>query len=47
MSAPLIILVGLVYAYIAIESWWTGNVALGIVFTGYAASNIGLWLMAR
>lgn len=46
MSGWLIVLVGLIYAYIAVESFVCGKPAIGIVFAGYAFSNIGLW-MAR
>jgi len=46
MSRPLIILVGFVYAYIAAESAWRGHAPTAIVFAGYAAANVGLWLMA-
>ena len=47
MSGPLIIAVGLAYAFIAAESVLKGNTALAIVFGGYAASNVGLWMAAR
>lgn len=47
MSAPLIILVGVVYSYIAAESALKGNASLAVVFAGYAFSNIGLWMAAR
>lgn len=47
MSAWLIALVGLVYAYIAAENVWHGNVWMGVVFFGYALSNVGLYRMAQ
>lgn len=47
MSGPLIILVGVLYAYIAAASWMKGDNAMGIVFAGYAFSNVGLWMAAR
>lgn len=47
MGSWLIIVVGLIYAYIAAESFLTGERALGIVFAGYAFSNVGLWMAAR
>lgn len=46
MSAWLIIAVGLVYAYIAGEQLWRGNVAMAIVYAGYSFSNAGLWWLA-
>lgn len=47
MGPWLIILVGAIYAYIAAESVFKGDAALGTVFAGYAFSNVGLWLAAR
>ena len=46
MSSWLIILTGLIYAYIACEQGVKGNLSLFIVYLGYAFSNIGLYLMA-
>ncbi len=47
MSSWLIALVGVVYAYIALEQYLKGNSAMAITFGGYAVSNIGLYLAAR
>ncbi|WP_454626995.1 hypothetical protein [Bradyrhizobium cenepequi] len=47
MSRPLIILTGLIYAYIAAESAVKGNWPLTIVYAGYAAANAGLWMLAE
>ena len=46
MSAWLIILTGVIYAYIAIEQGIKGNIGLLIAYAGYAFSNIGLWMLA-
>jgi hypothetical protein len=46
MSAWLIILTGLIYAYISIEQGFKGNLSMFIVYGGYALSNIGLYIMA-
>lgn len=46
MSAWLIILTGLIYAYIGIEQGLKGNVPMAIVYAGYAFSNCGLWVLA-
>jgi hypothetical protein len=46
MSAWLIIVTGLIYAYIAVEQGIKGNTAMLVVYGGYAFSNIGLYLMA-
>ncbi|SHJ68926.1 hypothetical protein SAMN05444159_1238 [Bradyrhizobium lablabi] len=45
MSRPLIILVGLIYAYIAFEMAMRKS-PQAIVYAGYAFSNVGLWLLA-
>jgi hypothetical protein len=46
LSANLIIVTGLIYGYIAIEQGIKGNVSMLIVYSGYAFSNVGLYLMA-
>jgi hypothetical protein len=46
MSAWLIIVTGLIYAYIAIEQGFKGNTSLLIIYSGYAFSNVGLYMMA-
>lgn len=46
MSAPLIILTGIIYAYIAIEQGVKGNLGMCICYSGYAFANIGLYFLA-
>jgi hypothetical protein len=46
MSAWLIIVTGLIYAYIALEQGLKGNMPMAVVYSGYAFSNVGLWIMA-
>ncbi len=46
MSPWLIIVTGLIYAYIAGEQYMIGEWKMGIVYTGYSFSNIGLYLLA-
>lgn len=46
MSAWLIILTGLIYGYIAIEQAVKGNMPMAVVYSGYAFSNIGLFILA-
>ena len=46
MSSWLIILTGLIYAYIGVEQGFKGNMAMLVIYGGYAFSNIGLYLMA-
>lgn len=47
MSAHLIALTGLIYLYVAVEQAWRGNTGMAIAYAGYAASNVGLFLLAR
>lgn len=46
MSGWLICVTGLIYAYIAAEQGLKGNMAMLVVYAGYAFSNIGLYLLA-
>jgi hypothetical protein len=46
MSSWLIIVTGLIYAYIAIEQAFKGNIPMGICYICYAGANVGLYLMA-
>jgi hypothetical protein len=47
MSGWLVIAVGVVYAAVAVEQVLKGNLPMGIVFAGYAGSNVGLWLALK
>lgn len=47
MSPALVAFVGLIYAYIAAEQFYTSNPSMGVVYLGYAFSNIGLWVLVR
>lgn len=46
MSAWLILLTGLIYAYVAAEQGMKGNTGMLIAYAGYAFSNIGLYMLA-
>ena len=46
MSPFLIILTGLIYAYIALEQSMKGNINMGGMYFGYALSNVFLYRMA-
>jgi hypothetical protein len=46
MSSWLIIFTGFVYAYVAIEQGYKGNLGMLIAYTGYAFANIGLYMLA-
>jgi hypothetical protein len=47
VSGPLIALTGVIYAYVALDQFWRGNSAMGVVYLGYSFSNVGLYLLAR
>ena len=47
MSAWLIAVTGLIYAYVAGEQAVRGSNLLAIVYAGYAFSNIGLYFLTR
>ena len=44
MSGWLIILVTVIYAGIAVEQLFKGNIPMAVVYAGYAFANIGLYL---
>lgn len=47
MSAWLILFTGVIYAYVAFEQGiMKGNTAMMIAYSGYAFSNIGLYMLA-
>jgi len=47
MSSWLIIVTGLIYAYIGIEQGFKGNTAMAVVYSGYAFSNFGLVFLVK
>jgi len=47
MSSWLIIVTGMIYAYIGLEQALKGNLAMAVVYSGYAFSNVGLYIMAK
>ena len=47
MSASLIVITGLIYAYIAVEQVCKGNVSGGIMYAGYAFANVGLFMSVK
>ena len=47
MSAWLIAFVGFIYLAVAVEQFFRRNYAMAIVFAGYAASNVGLYVIAK
>lgn len=46
MSGKLIILTGLIYAWVSLEQLVRGNPAMAITYICYAGSNIGLYMLA-
>ena len=47
MSSWLIIVTGLIYAYIGIEQGLKGNIPMAITYLSYSTANVGLYFMAR
>ena len=47
MSSWLIIVTGLIYAYIGIEQFTKGNVPMAITYLSYSTANVGLYFMAK
>ena len=47
MSNWLIIVTGLIYAYIGIEQGVKGNIPMAITYLSYSTANVGLYFMAR
>jgi TM2 domain-containing membrane protein YozV len=47
MSGWLIVLTALIYAYVAAEQMYNGNPGMAIAYSGYAFSNIGLFMLAK
>jgi len=46
MSSWLIVIVGVIYAYIGAEQLHKGNIGLAITYFGYAFGNVGLFMIA-
>jgi hypothetical protein len=47
MSSHLIAVVGVIYAVISIDQFMRSSPEMGIVYAGYAFSNVGLWWLAK
>ena len=47
MQPWLILAVGVVYLYIAVDLICAGKTGLSLAFAGYAVSNIGLYMAAK
>lgn len=47
MSGWLIMFTGCIYAYVAAEQWWRGNVGMAIAYAGYSFANAGLYMLAK
>jgi len=46
MSGWLIILTAVIYTYIGCEQALKGNMPMAVVYSGYAFSNVGLYILA-
>ena len=47
MSAWLVVVTGVIYAYIAAEQLWKGNTPMALMYAGYAFANAGLWMSVK
>ncbi len=47
MAPWLILLIGVVYLYVAADLFYTGKHGLSLCFIGYALGNVGLYLAAK
>lgn len=46
MSGPLIIVTGIIYAFVAGEQLSKGNIPMFVTYMAYSVANAGLWMMA-
>jgi hypothetical protein len=46
MAPWLISLVGMIYAYIGLESAWYRDWSMSIIYLCYSGANVGLWMQA-
>ena len=46
MSATLIALVGVIYAYVGVEQAFKGNVGIAICYIAYAVAQVGWYILA-
>lgn len=47
MSAPLIIITGLIYLYVSVDLFLSNNNGLSLAYFGYAFANIGLYMAVK
>lgn len=46
MAPWLILVVGAIYLYVAVDSLKYGDFGLALTFGAYSLSNVGLWMVA-
>lgn len=46
MSGTLIIVTGLIYAWVAVEQFTRGNLPMAVTYASYATANVGLYWLA-
>jgi hypothetical protein len=46
MSAGLIALVGVIYAYVGVEQFLKGNLGIAICYIAYAVAQVGWYILA-
>lgn len=47
MSPGLVMFVGVIYGYIAVEQFYLGNPPMGICYMGYSVSNVGIYFLLK
>lgn len=47
MSHTLVVITGLIYLACAVDQWLKGANGTAIMFAGYAAANVGVFMQAR
>jgi hypothetical protein len=47
MSGWLVATVGVIYFCTAIDSFFKGNMGLGVAFLGYSIGSVGLWMQTK
>lgn len=47
MAPKLILFVGAIYCWVAVDLYFAGKVGFAVAFVGYAIGNAGLWMASR
>lgn len=47
MSQFLVTVTGLIYLWVSVNEFAKGNTGTAVMFFGYAAANVGVWMQVR